>query len=273
LEKNIVVSLTDPDATFARDKEKTFCFLYTSQFIVDSASLLVLGYSVSPENTDVGTLAPMIDKVQSLIGGTLKKLSVDAGYTSLLDLIDCDDRGIDLLGPVQSNSFTAKKQQEKGSQQISKDEFLWLEDEQTFQCPQGHKLIFEYQERIQRHAGRHIHCDIYRCPPKFCSGCPLKGCAKNPARGRSVRRMERQELIDAQQAKMQCEENKAAYRKRGQTVERPFADAKGHRNFGRLHGRGLRRARAEVGLLVLAQNLLTMNRLRKNALTAENKAA
>ena len=30
LEKNIFVSLTDPEACFARDKEKTFCFLWIS---------------------------------------------------------------------------------------------------------------------------------------------------------------------------------------------------------------------------------------------------
>ena len=63
LEKNIVVSLTDPAAPFARDKEKTFCFLYTTQFMVDAASLLVLNYSVAAENTDVGTLAPMTEEI------------------------------------------------------------------------------------------------------------------------------------------------------------------------------------------------------------------
>ena len=88
-----------------------------------------------------------------------------------------------------------------------------------------------------------------------------------------MRRFAREELIEAQQLKMECEKNKAAYRKRGQTIERPFADAKGHRGFGRLHGRGLSRARTEVGLLVLAQNLLTLNRLRKNAQTPEKQAA
>ena len=274
LEKNIVVSLTDPTAPFARDKEKTFCFLYTTQFMVDSASLLVLNYSVAAENTDVGTLAPMIDKVQELVGGTLQRVSVDAGYTSLLDLIDCRDRNIDLLGPVQSNSFTAKKQAATDTSRINQKDFLWLEDEQTFQCPQGHKLIHEYQERLQRHAGRHVISHRYRCPPEFCTACPLQDqCAKNPTTGRTVKRLEGQELIDAQHEKMQRDEIKAVYRQRGQTVERPFADAKRNRCFGRFHGRGLDRARAEVGLLVMAQNLLTINRLRKCDETPEKPAA
>lgn len=274
LEKHIVVSLTDPEAPFARDKEKTFCFLYTTQFLVDADSLLVLNYSVAAENTDVGTLAPMIDDTQELIGGTLRRISVDAGYTSLLDLIDCRDRNIDLLGPVQSNSFTEKKRAAKNSSRISKQDFVWLEAEQTFQCPEGRKLFHEYQERLPRHAGRHVISHRYRCPPEFCTGCRLRDlCAKNPSTGRTVKRLEGQELIDAQQEKMQREEIKAVYRGRGQTVERPFADAKRNRSFGRFHGRGLGRGRAEVGLLVMAQNALTLHRLRKRDENPEKQAA
>ncbi len=273
-EKHIVVSLTDPQAPFARDKEKTFCFLYTTQFLVDADSLLVLNYSVAAENTDVGTLAPMIDHTQTVIGGTLRRISVDAGYTSLLDLIDCRDRNIDLLGPVQSNSFTAQKQAKKDSSRISNKDFVWLADEQTFQCPQGHQLVHEFREKLHRHAGRYVISHRYRCPPEFCLACPLRNrCATNPATGRTVKRLEGQELLDSQQEKMQREEVKAVYRRRGQTVERPFADAKRNRSFARFHGRGLARGRAEVGLLVMAQNLLTIHRLRKRDNAPEKQAA
>ncbi len=220
--------------------------------MVDSDSLLVLGYGVSPENTDVGTLPPMIDPIQPLIGGVLKRVSVDASYASLLGLIDCHTRDIELLGPVQSNSFTPKKRSSKDSSPLRKANFAWGE-EQTVQCPQGHTLFHEFQERLESHAGRHVISHRHRCPSEFCTACPLKHrCAKNPDKRRTVSRLEREELLEAQQAKMQREDNQAVHRKRGQAIERPFADAIGHCNFRRLHGRGLSRARAEVGLLVLA---------------------
>ena len=60
---------------------------------------------------------------------------------------------------------------------------------------------------------------------------------------------------------MKDPEIKVRYKIRGQVIERAFADAKRHRNFRQLHGRGLHRAIAEVGLLVLAQNILTCHRL------------
>ena len=64
---------------------------------------------------------------------------------------------------------------------------------------------------------------------------------------------------------MSRDDAKALYRLRGQTVERGFGDAKGSRRVDRFHGRGLRRARGETGLLILAQNLLRLDKLQREA--------
>ena len=71
-------------------------------------------------------------------------------------------------------------------------------------------------------------------------------------------------MLDALREKMKTPEGQARRKQRGAVIERAFADAKGHRNFRHLHGRGHRRARAEVGLVVLAQNTMTLYRLRRN---------
>ena len=60
------------------------------------------------------------------------------------------------------------------------------------------------------------------------------------------------------------------YALRGQTVELGFADAKSHRGLQRFHGRGIDRANAETGLLVLAQNLLRRDRLQRVAVNSTN---
>jgi hypothetical protein len=57
---------------------------------------------------------------------------------------------------------------------------------------------------------------------------------------------------------MATAEAKALYRRRGQHVELVNADWKEHRQLRRFSGRGLTRVRSEVGLLVLAHNLLTV---------------
>ena len=72
---------------------------------------------------------------------------------------------------------------------------------------------------------------------------------------------------------MKTEEAKAANRLRGSVIERCFGDAKQHRDLRRLHGRGLKRAKAEIGLVILVQTALTLARLRENAANPRENAA
>lgn len=56
-------------------------------------------------------------------------------------------------------------------------------------------------------------------------------------------------------------------RNRKMRIERRYGDSKKHRGGRELHERGLSRATAETGLMVAAQNLLTLYMLVKRART------
>ncbi len=88
-----------------------------------------------------------------------------------------------------------------------------------------------------------------------------------------IKRTQGEELLEAQREKMSRDDVKALYRLRGQTVERGFGDAKGNRRVDRFHGRGLQRARGETGLLILAQNLLRLDKLHRESLNHCKNAA
>lgn len=262
----ILVSLSDPDAPFGRDKLKVFRPLYTVQYVVDPTSLLILGYQCEAAVCDTGTLAPMIDRVQKIVDGALRCMLADAAYCTILDLRACQQRNIELLAPVQCNSLSQPKQSTNGVGVSNRDQFIWDQHAGTYQCPAGHRLNYHSQQKKRRHGGQTLVQYRYHCPGKLCSVCSMSdGCVKNPSSGRTVTRMEGQELLDAQQEKMAEEETKQRYQVRSQTVERSFGDAKGNRRYDRYHGRGLRRARCETGLLVLAQNVLRLDRLERNA--------
>lgn len=266
--EKIQVSLSDPVAPLGRDKLKVFRPLYTVQYVVAAVSQLIMAYCCEPEVTDAGTLAPMIDKTQKAVGGQLKTMMADAAYCSIIDLQDCRERGIELLAPVQANGFTEAKKKAQPNQQISRDEFEWDETEQCYRCPQGHRLDYRDRARQQRHSGRQLWQSRYRCDPAHCGACPLADkCLRPGSTCRTIKRLEGQELVDAQREKMADPEVQARYRLRGQTVELAYADSKGNRRLQRFHGRGLARVRAETGLMVVAQNLLRLDRLRKNHLT------
>ena len=71
-----------------------------------------------------------------------------------------------------------------------------------------------------------------------------------------MKRSEHEGLVEQLQQRMQTEEAKQLYKQRGQSVELRFADSKEHRGLRQLSGRGLARAKIEVGLVVLAHNAL-----------------
>jgi len=264
-EKKVTVSTSDPEAPTGRDKEKTFCLLYTSQFLVEPDSLVILAFEVFAQATDAGTLAPMLDRTKAVTGRMLGQIDTDAGYASLLDLQACEERGVQLVAPVNENDFTERKRAESGKAGIGKDQFQWLPREQTYACPMGHRLSHKGRERKRRRDDQEVIQHRFHCPAEHCRTCPLRArCVRDPEKGRTVKRLEGEELIEAHKQWMSTPEAKALRRLRGSVIERYFGDAKEHRNLRRLHGNGLARAKAEVGLLVLAQTALMLARLWKS---------
>jgi transposase len=46
LEKKVKISLSDPEATLGKDKEKVFCPLYNVQYMVDASARIILAYKI-----------------------------------------------------------------------------------------------------------------------------------------------------------------------------------------------------------------------------------
>lgn len=268
-EDKIQVSLSEPEVPLGRDKEKVFCALYTPQFVVEPASLLVLAFDVFPQTTDAGCLPIMLDKTALVIGRPLKIAVADGGYVSLLDLKACEQRGTELIaGPIKDKEQKSEKPKftsmKKKPPKLDKSEFTFIPEEHLYRCPEGYKLELRQKARVKRRGGETLVELRFQCSPDHCIGCPRQPqCVDNPHRGRLIKRLAGQELLDAHREKMKTERAKKLYRTRGQVIERAFGDTKQHRQGRRFHGRGLSRAKAEVGLLVLAQNFLAILRLRK----------
>ena len=196
----------------------------------------------------------------------------DAGYPVGEDLQFCEDLGITLYAPWQENSSTAKKKQSR-EPRIEKDDFQWDEGSQVYVCPAGHELPYSHKKTRQRADGETIRFDVYRASPSDCVHCPRQPrCTTVPEKGRTVRRDPYQEEIDRLKRRMQTGEAKSLYKQRGQTIERVFADFKEHRNLRRFRGRGLSRARTQLGLTVLGHNLRIIAKLRKKKKQEDNDA-
>ncbi len=247
----IVLSLGDAEAVVGRDKEKVYRPLYNVQIVDDLDSPLILGYGVLAQQNDTGVLGTLLAQVRRQVGHGLEVMLADTAYAGGADLAAAAREGVTLYAPVPGDGVDQPKQ-------IPKREFTWLAAEQTYVCPQGHRLVFEESWREKRVDGG-VQVWRYRCPPHHCQGCPLQArCTTTPASGRAVTRQEHEELIEALRARMGTAAAKALYRLRGQNVELVNADWKQHRKLRRFSGRGLARVGCEVGLMVLAHNLITV---------------
>lgn len=252
-EKNIRISVVDPEAALGKDKHKVFRPLYNVQYVRDLDSPYILAYDVFPRSSDAGTLVPMMERTRQMIGHLLEKMLVDAGYISALDLADAQQLGIDLYGPWKENDYSVKN---AASKLITKDRFTWDEQAGQYHCPQGQPLTQRSSQNRKCSLGRTQKVFLYEADAATCAKCPLKEhCCPKSKSGRHINRSEHETLIELHRRKVETPEAKKLYKLRGQTVETSFGDSKQHRNFRRVNGRGLWRAKMQTAITVLVHNL------------------
>ncbi len=213
----MLISPGDPEAPLDLDKTKVYRPLYNVQVSRDLNSPLILAHDVFAQPTDTGTLGPMLERQRVLTGRLPTQQLTDAGYATALDLAVCAELGVELYAPYHDNDFSAAKRASMPPKQLPKSAFTWLAPEQTYQCPQGHRLQHEGREQQQRAGGQHLEVSTYRCPAVHCRACPQQAaCAKNPQVGRTIQRSEHEDVVEALQARMATAEAKALYKLRKQ---------------------------------------------------------
>jgi transposase len=260
--EKILVSWADPEAVFGLDKFKVYRPLYNVQLVRDLDSPLVLAYDVIAMTNDFGTIPQLMQLTSDFVGRIPEILLADSGYVSISGLEFCGSQDITLYAPYNENDHTAVRKKHKGKQptHIPKSEFTWLEDAQTYQCPEGHLLDYRHRVSKQRF-GHQVETLLFVCPTEHCRTCPrAKECTTSRTRGRQIARMVKEDLLEELIRRMSTDEAKALYKLRSRTVELNFADMKEHRGVRRFSCRGLRRVRNQAATTVLIHNLLHVHR-------------
>jgi Transposase DDE domain len=117
-----------------------------------------------------------------------------------------------------------------------------------------------------RGEGRSVAVDQYGT--KACAPCAQRSRGTRSARGRRLKRLVDEPLVEELRQRMQTAAGKELYRRRKTTLELTFADLKEHRGLRRFCGYGLEQAEAVVGLLVLLHNGKALLQQRQAAATA-----
>jgi transposase len=262
--EKIVIAPGDSDATPGRDKFDVFRPLYNAQIAYDLDSELILAGEVFAQQNDTGTLPVMLTVLTTWVGHVPSVLLTDSGYATVIDATACAAAGVVLYAPYQTNDLPGRDASEaaaKKTKMLPKERFIWEPARGCYVCPSGHAMPRESSKTERRTGEQSVVRHLYRCAGEHCQACPLRSaCTPNPAAGRSVSRVEGEEVIEELRERMKTAEAKALYKRRRETVERAYADLKVHRRLDRFSGRGLARVRAEFRLHCLVHNVLVVAR-------------
>lgn len=246
------VSMSDPESRFMENKKKRKELSYNPQITVDHDSGIIVANDVTQDCTDHDQLEPMVENTEGNLGGLPKgvKMSWDNGYYNGYNLGFLERKGVDGYIPdsKQAQSMKGKKLTDK---LFSKDKFRYDEESDQFICPQG---------EILTRKGEYIYKGkpLYSYYGANCSGCPMQTeCAgKNKHRVITTNGFEGERR--RMKVKMESEEGKNEYKKRGETVEWPFGNLKQNLGLREFLTRGIENVKVEHNLACTAHNLKIM---------------
>lgn len=256
-------SKTDHDATFMHMKDDHMMNgqlkpAYNLQHAVNSGFIVDVG--IFPNPTDVLTLKPFLEQMESDLPFHFTRLVADAGYESEENLKYLEAKNIQAyIKPSNYEQIGTKKFEA----QIGKKENMRYDAEKDcYICHNGKSIVKTKTTRVKTASGyireeTHYHCSE-------CSGCPYREkCMpgknwKKPVEERYknlVVSKEFERLRAEEYERIQTEEGKRLRMNRSIQAEGSFGDIKGDSGFTRFLCRGKEKVLAESVLYAMAHNL------------------
>lgn len=253
------VSETDPQARIMKQSDGGFAPSYNVQISTDAAAGIILGVGVSQAGSDQGQLGAAIDQIEERMGRPPEQVVVDGGFTTREAILEMDQRGVDLVGPMGDGAAQAACQRERRGigAAFRAEAFTYQPESDTYQCPAGKILT-----RRAKVSGIGVTQHQYRARAADCAGCEFKPhCCPQARQGRTVVRSEEDPVVVAFRAKMQTEAAKQIYRQRGGVAEFPHAWIKAKMGLRQFRLRGLVKVTIETIWACLTYNIQQWIRL------------
>lgn len=253
---------TDPDASSMRMKEDRGSGkpwpkpAYNVQ--IGTEGQFIVGYSVHGRAGDTACLIPHLEQVRKNLGGRLpKKIIADAAYGSEENYAYLERHGSENF--LKYNTFYQDTHAYRNpdilrAHQFRAENFAYDAQSDTFRCPAGKSLHFQYASRYTTENGYDTDRRNYACFE--CADCPLRSqCTQ--AKGNRKIRISFRLLQYREQARknLLSEEGVRLRAARSTEVETVFGHQKHNMGFRRFHLRGLEKVKTEWGLVSIAHNM------------------
>jgi transposase len=240
--KETKVSRTDPEAGYMVRDGKPKGFFYLDHRTVDGRLGIITDTHATPASVhDSIVYLGRLDRQRTRFGFNVGAVGLDAGYAT-----SGIARGLEQRGILGVTGYRRPTPPRPGMMPLRA--FHYEAEADGYRCPQGQLLAYSTTDR---NGYRH-----YKSNPAICRTCPLlASCTSNAGANRLIIRHVWAEARERTDAYRLTPWGKAIYKRRKETVERSFADAKqlhGHR-YARF--RGLVAVAGQCLLAAAAQNI------------------
>ena len=239
--KQIKVSRTDKDSGYMVRDGKPKGFFYLDHRTVDGRHAIITDTHVTPANVhDSVPYLGRLDRQRERFNFSIRAVGVDAGYAAAAITQGLEQRNIyGVIGyrtPTHRDGYFYKR------------EYRYNEKLDVYICPNGQLLSYRTSNR---EGYRQYHSD-----PAKCRHCPVRQmCTQSSDATKVVTRHVWESSRERMDQHRLSRVGKRIYKRRKETVERSFADAKqlhGHR-YARM--RGLAKVQQQCLLAATAQNI------------------
>ena len=239
--RQIKVSRTDKDSGYMVREGKPKGFFYLDHRTVDGRHAIITDTYATPANVhDSVPYLSRLDRQRERLGFSILAAGVDAGYATAAITHGLEQRNIyGVIGyrrPTHREGYYYKR------------EYRYDEQQDIYLCPNGQQLSYR---TTNREGYRQYHSDAAQC-----AACPLRHkCTQSSNATKVVTRHVWEASKEQMDQHRLHKVGKRIYKRRKETVERSFADAKqlhGHR-YARM--RGLMKVQQQCLLAATAQNI------------------
>ena len=237
------VSKTDPESGYLYRPGKPEGFYYLEHRTVDGKVNIILDSHVTPGNVhDTQPFIARVNAIKARYGLWPQAFALDAGYVSNeISHFLVSNQIYGVLG-------YKRKGASKNAKGYSKKNFIYIKMHDYFICPNDQILSYR---NIRKDGNKE-----YRCDKGICQSCTLaKACLSPTQPTKLVTRHLWEDHYDQLQLNKKTDYGKGLYRRRGETVERSFADSKELHTLRYIRYRGLKKATMQTLLTSTCQNM------------------
>lgn len=243
-EKEIKVSKTDPDSGYMIRDGKPEGFFYLDHRTVDMKYNVITDVHVTPGNVhDSVPYLSRLDRQRERFAFQVEAVALDSGYLTTPICRGLQSRKI--FAVIAHRRFHPKQGL------IPKWKFEYDAKNNVYICPAGQELAYRTTDRKGYRQ--------YGSDPAQCERCPLLSqCTQSKNHRKVVTRHVWEDSKEWVRSNRLSPSGKQLYRKRKETIERSFADAKELHGFRYCRLRGLPNVREQALMTAAVQNMKKM---------------